>query len=110
LIFFIVTTSFVQESGIEVERPSATTAQRQDSANVLVAISARGDIWVGGRPVHLRALGAAVRTQLDRAPNAAVVIQSDRAAPVARLVEVMDQIRLVGVSNMAIATERASPR
>ena len=58
LIFFVVTTSFVKESGVEVNRPSAATAQQQDHANVLIAIRPNGEIWVDGRAVDIRAVRA----------------------------------------------------
>ena len=46
LIFFIVTTSFVKESGIDVNRPSASTAKKKERASILVAISQNGEIWI----------------------------------------------------------------
>ncbi len=105
LIFFIVTTSFVKESGIEIDRPTARSADRQEKGNVLVAISPEGEIWVDRRPVDLLAVGPLVERRLAESAGAVVIIQSDRKAPVGRLVQVMDQIRLVGVSNIALATE-----
>ena len=49
LIFFIVTASFVKEAGIDVNRPEAATAVKKDRANILVAISAKGEIWINKR-------------------------------------------------------------
>ncbi len=109
LIFFIVTTSFVKESGIEIDRPTARSADRQEKGNVLVAISPEGEIWVDRRPVDLLAVGPLVERRLAESAGAVVIIQSDRKAPVGRLVQVMDQIRLVGVSNIALATEGGAP-
>ncbi len=109
LIFFIVTTSFVKESGIEIDRPTARSADRQEKGNVLVAISPEGEIWVDRRPVDLLAVGPLVERRLAESAGAVVIIQSDRKAPVGRLVQVMDQIRLAGVSNIALATEGGAP-
>ena len=109
LIFFIVTTSFVKESGIEIDRPTARSADRQEKGNILVAISPEGEIWVDRRPVDLLAVGPLVERRLAESAGAVVIIQSDRKAPVGRLVQVMDQIRLVGVSNIALATEGGAP-
>lgn len=106
LIFFVVTTSFVKESGIEVNRPTAQTAERRDRGNILIAIAPNGEIWIDKRPVDIRSLRAAVERLRAENPEAAVIIQGDRAAQIGLLVEVMDQVRKGGVSNVSIA---ASP-
>ena len=74
-----------------------------------MAISPEGEIWVDRRPVDLLAVGPLVERRLAESAGAVVIIQSDRKAPVGRLVQVMDQIRLVGVSNIALATEGGAP-
>ena len=58
LIFFIVTASFVKESGIDVNRPEAATAVQKDRANILVAISDTGEVWINKRQVDVRAVQA----------------------------------------------------
>ncbi|MEM7252503.1 MAG: biopolymer transporter ExbD [Pseudomonadota bacterium] len=107
LIFFIVTTSFVHESGIEINRPSAATATRQSNSAILVAIRKSGEVWIDGRPMAVNAIGPTVQRLRAQSPQAGVVVQSDLGAPVGRLVEVMDQIRLFGIRDIAIATEGA---
>lgn len=107
LIFFIVTTSFVKESGINVNRPSAQTAERKERGNVFIAISATGEIWIDKKPVDIRALRAAVERIRAERPESAVVIQGDKAASIGLLVEVMDQVRKGGISNVSIAAEQA---
>ncbi|WP_416885241.1 ExbD/TolR family protein, partial [Marinospirillum sp.] len=100
LIFFIVTTSFVRESGIEVDPPQAATAQPQSQASILIAISPEGEIWVDREAVSLAALGPSVmRLQAER-PQAGVVIQADQNARSGRLVEVMDRLRQAGIQQM----------
>lgn len=103
LIFFIVTTSFVKESGITVSRPSATTAEAKQGSNILIAIRANGEIWVDKRAVDVRAVRANVERMKAEAPEGAVVIQADEFAPTGILVKVMDQVRLAGVSDISIA-------
>jgi biopolymer transport protein ExbD len=103
LIFFIVTTSFVKEAGIEVNRPAATTAQRQERGNIMIAVSDGGAIWIDGRQVDLRAVRANVERLRAENPEGAVVIQADEASRTGILVQVMDQVRLAGVLNVAIA-------
>ena len=60
LIFFIITAAFVTEAGIKVDRPSAKTATREDNANIFVAISAQGDIWIDRQHVDIRTLRATI--------------------------------------------------
>ena len=103
LIFFVVTTSFVKESGIDVNRPTAQTAERRERGNILVAIAPNGEIWIDKRPVDIRSLRAVVERLVAENPEGAVIIQGDRAAQIGLLVEVMDQIRKGGVTNVSIA-------
>ena len=103
LIFFIVTTSFVKESGITFSRPSASTAEAKQGSNILIAIRANGEIWVDKRAVDVRAVRANVERMKAEAPEGAVVIQADEFAPTGLLVKVMDQVRMAGVLDISIA-------
>jgi biopolymer transport protein ExbD len=60
LIFFIVTTSFVKESGISVNTPKSQTASRQDQANIFIAITRDGQVWIDKRPIDVRAVRTVV--------------------------------------------------
>jgi biopolymer transport protein ExbD len=106
LIFFIVTTSFVKESGIAVSTPEAETAQRQESANILIAITEAGDIWIDRRPIDIRALRVQVARLHAENPQGTVVVQSDERAATGLLVQVMDQIRLAGIEKIAVAANK----
>jgi biopolymer transport protein ExbD len=103
LIFFIVTASFVKESGIDVNRPDAPTAERKQRGNILVAISARGEIWVDKRRVDARALRANIERLHAENPQGAVVILADKESKNGLLVQVMDAARAAGVSEISIA-------
>jgi biopolymer transport protein ExbD len=105
LIFFIVTASFVKEAGIDVNRPSAATAERKEKGNILVAISENNQIWIDRRQVDPRALRANIERMHAENPNAAVVIQADEESKNKLLVQVMDAARMVGVKNVSIAAE-----
>ena len=105
LIFFIVTTSFVKESGIEVNRPSAQTAERNEKGNILVAISENNEIYIDRRKVELRAIRPNIIRLRPENPEGAVIIQADKASQTGLLVEAMDQIRLAGVLEISIAAE-----
>ena len=103
LIFFIVTASFVKESGIDVARPNASTAERKERASILVAISKEGEIWINKRRVDIRAVRANVERLLAENPLGTVVIQADKESKNGLFVEVMDQSRLAGAPSIAIA-------
>jgi biopolymer transport protein ExbD len=103
LIFFIVTTSFVKESGVDVNRPTASTAEKKSKGNILIAIRPNGDIWIDKREIDIRAVKANVQRLIAKSPQSSVIIQSDTDAKTGVLVRVMDQIRLAGVENISIA-------
>lgn len=106
LIFFIVTTSFVKEAGIEINRPTAASAERQERGNIMIAVSESGAIWIDQRQIDLRAVRANVERLRAENPEGAVVIQADVSSRTGILVEVMDQVRLAGVMNVAISANR----
>ena len=105
LIFFIVTASFVKESGIDITRPDAATAERKERGNILVAITESGQIWIDRRQVDVRAVRANIERLHAENPQGAVVIQADENSKNGLLVRVMDAARLAGVTNVSIAAE-----
>ena len=109
LIFFIVTTSFVKESGVTVNTPQAATASKQEKVNIFIALTASGEVWIDRRPVDPRSVRAIVARLHADNPEGSVIIQSDVDAPTGKLVEIMDQVRLAGVEGIAIAADRAAP-
>ena len=108
LIFFIVTTAFVKESGIDVNRPTAQTATRKEQGNIIVSIKPNGDVWIDKRLVDIRAVRANVARLHAEQPLGSVVIAADKETKVKVLTQVMDQIRLAGIMNASIATETES--
>lgn len=105
LIFFIVTTSFVRESGVTVNRPSAQTAEEKKGSNILVAIRANGEIWIDKRAVDVRAVRPNIERMKAENPEGSVIIQADEFSPTGLLVKVMDQVRLAGITNISISAE-----
>lgn len=103
LIFFIVTTSFVKESGIDVNRPTASTSEKKENAAILIAISESGDVWLDKRKVDVRSVRANVERMRAEAPEGTVVIQADKASKTGILVQVMDQVRLAGITSISVA-------
>ncbi len=103
LIFFIVTTSFVKEAGVEVNRPTASTAKTKEKTSILIAITEMGDIWLDKRKVDLRSVRVNVERMRAESPEGGVVIQADKASKTGILVQVMDQVRAAGITNISVA-------
>ena len=106
LIFFIITTSFIKEAGVEVFKPNASTAESRESGNLMIAIRENGDIWMDRRQIDLRDL----RTQMERLhierPDDTVVIIADKASHAGVVAQVMDEVTKAGIKDVSIA---ASP-
>ena len=107
LIFFIVTSTFVREPGIEVERPDAVTASDRKFAKIIVAVSPDDEIYINKEKVELAEVRILVEDLLRQNPKSTAVVQADRASKSRYLVEVVNQIRAAGVSDVAVSTERA---
>jgi len=105
LIFFIVTASFVKESGIDISRPEAATAVVKEKGNILVAIGSSGQIWIDRRQVDIRSVRANIERLHAENPKGAVVIQADTDSKNGLLVKVMDAARQAGVLNVSIAAD-----
>ncbi|ATC88947.1 biopolymer transporter ExbD [Pseudoalteromonas sp. NZS127_1] len=108
LIFFIVTASFVKEAGIDVNRPEAATAVKKERANILVAISDTGEIWINKRQIDVRAVQANIERLKAENPQGSVVIQADKKATTEMLIKVMDASRAAGAFDVSIAAQDAS--
>ena len=105
LIFFIISASFINVSGIDINRPSAKTTVKEDKANVFVAISAKNEVWVDRKQIDIRALRANIQRLKSQHPQMTVVIQADKDSRAGLMVEAMDQVRLAGVKDVAVAAD-----
>ncbi|MDQ2069468.1 ExbD/TolR family protein [Natronospira bacteriovora] len=105
LIFFIVTSSFIRETGIDPLRPDAETAVEQARGNILIGIAPNGDIWMNQEQIELGQVRPMVEDMLSQNPESSVVVVSDETARTGRVIEVMDEVRRAGVMDIAIATE-----
>lgn len=108
LIFFIVTSSFIKESGMEVNRPQADTASAQDKGNILIAVTADGQVWLDKQAVDVRSVRAHVERLRRDQPEGVVVVQADQDARTGLVVQVMDQARMAGVDDVALAASTES--
>ena len=104
LIFFIVTTSFVSEFGVDVNRPTNTPIEQQEQSEIIsVRIDENDQIFVQERLVDVRAVRANIESGLAAQPEAAVVIVADRLAAAGLLVRVVDQARVAGAGRVSLA-------
>lgn len=104
LIFFIVSTSFVRESGIDVNRPSSETSHSQSKTAILVAISADDEIWLDRKLLDLRMVRPAIERLRSEQSEINVVVQADEKSSTGQLVNVIDQLRLAKVQ-YTVATQ-----
>jgi biopolymer transport protein ExbD len=105
LIFFIVTSTFVKESGVDVTRPNAETSVPAEASSIQIGIEQNNQIWIDKRPVDKRAVRANVEKGLAENPGAAVIIVADALSNTETLIEVMDQARLAGASSVSVAAD-----
>lgn len=105
LIFFIVTATFVKEAGVDVLRPAATTAERQDLANILIAVTEDDKVWIDGNQVDPRDMATLIKRLHAENPQGSVVIQADRESTHKTLKLVMDAVQQAGVGQVAVAAE-----
>ena len=103
LIFFAVNASFVKEAGVEIERPSARSAVTQEQANIMIAVTENGEVWVDRQRVDPRSVRGHVERLHAENPEGAVVILADDESQTGLVIEVLDQARLAGVDNVAVA-------
>lgn len=106
LIFFIVTSSFVRESGVDVNRPQASNVTSQKEAGIFVAITSANDIYIDKRLVDVERVEATLEHLLLEQPEASLVIQADEHAYNGTVVKVMDAAKGAGVKSIALAAEK----
>jgi biopolymer transport protein ExbD len=105
LIFFIVTTSFVKEAGLDVRKPEAQTTEPRIRASIMIAVSETGQVWMQKRQIELDAVRPLVEAAKAENPEGSAMIIADRGAPAGVVIAVMDQARLGGVTDIAIAAQ-----
>ena len=105
LIFFIVTTVFVQKPGIEPSRPWAQTAETKERGNILIAVSRTDEVWMNNNRITLPGVRHLVEAAIQETPGSSVVIIADQTASTGIVLDLMDQVRSAGVSNISLAAE-----
>lgn len=103
LIFFLVTTSFVRETGVDIDRPTAVTATAKDKSTILIGITPDNRIYMARREIDARAVRVNVERALAENPEAGVMIVADRESRTGVVLRVMDACKLAGAEDVAMA-------
>ena len=103
LIFFLVTTSFVKEAGVEVLRPKASTAEQQEKTNMIVAVTREGSIHIENQMVDIRSVRSVMERFRHENPMGNVVITADKDSLFGVSIEVLDKVREAGIENVVVA-------
>ncbi|MEX0331915.1 MAG: ExbD/TolR family protein [Puniceicoccaceae bacterium] len=105
LIFFIVTTVFVEETGVEVTKPQAASQIQLEKNSILIAITANNNVVYGGRDIGVNGVRGVVKRLVQDDPRMPVIIQADENVPTRILVRVIDEAKLAGANSVNISTE-----
>ncbi len=105
LIFFIVTSVFVTEAGIDVNKPQAQSGTPRSQDLILIAVNPQGEIWMGDEPIEPRFLRSRIERRLAEDPNARIVIQGDQEAANEHVMTIMRAAREAELPSVAISTE-----
>ena len=108
LIFFIVTTSFVKEKGLEVSRPSNSPPKevRKKKGPIVVKVDANGNITMKGRLMDRKAVQANLEREKAEKPDSPLIIAAHPDAETDALVTILDAAEAVGVGSVSVATTR----
>jgi biopolymer transport protein ExbD len=107
LIFFIVTTTFVEETGVEVDKPQAASSVRLEKTSILLALTEKGEVVYGGREIGFSGVRQLVKRMLQK-EDVPVIIQADAAAPSGLLVRIIDEAKLGGATKVSLAARKPS--
>lgn len=105
LIFFLVTTSFVKETGIDVNRPKAATAVPKNKAMIMIAVDEENRIFFDHREIDIRAIRANIERALAETQDGSVIVVADKKSSTGIAIEVMDGCRSAGAENVSLAAQ-----
>jgi biopolymer transport protein ExbD len=107
LLFFIVTTTFVEETGVEVDKPQAASAVQLEKNSILLALTDKGQVVYGGREIGVAGVRPTVARMLQK-EKIPVIVQADQAVPAGLLVRVIDEAKLGGAEKVSLATQKGA--
>lgn len=105
LIFFISTTSFIEEPGVKVDKPQAASARQMEKNSILFAVTVDGKVAYGGKEIGLGGVRPMVKRLCAKEPLP-VVIQADENSRSGMVIRVIDEAKLGGAKDVSIATEK----
>jgi biopolymer transport protein ExbD len=106
LIFFIVTTVFVQEPGVEVTRAPANTAHQLERNSILIAVTSTGAVYYGGSEVGVSSLRSLIQRFMQENPEMPVIIEADIQSPAQTVIRILEQAKLGSAKNIHISTAK----
>ena len=106
LIFFIVTATFIKETGIEINRPDTETAEMKKTVSLLVAVGPDSSVWIDKKKVDIRNVRPMMERLHAENPKGGLVIQADSESKVEKVLAIMDSARAIGITKIAIASEQ----
>lgn len=106
LIFFIVTTVFVQEPGVEVAREFAVSANDLERNSILIAVTSNGSVYYGGNDIGVAGIRGQIQRHINDSPEMPVIIQADREAPSGVVIRVLEQAKLSRAKHVHISTAK----
>ncbi len=107
LIFFILSTTFTKQTGLEITKPQAATASQLDKGSLTVGVSQEGILSIQDRQVDLAMLQNILRQEMAKNPEKALIILADRGADMGVVVDVMDEANLAGIKNVSVGAAKA---
>jgi biopolymer transport protein ExbD len=105
LIFFIVTTTFVDETGIEVDKPQAASAAQLEKISIMLALTKSGQVVYGGKEIGINGVQTLVKRMIAK-EDVPVIIQADKDAPAGLLVRIIDESKLAGATKVSVASAK----
>ncbi|MEA2110779.1 MAG: biopolymer transporter ExbD [Campylobacterota bacterium] len=106
LIFFMVSSTFVKDMKLDLNRPGASSASKASSKVIRVYLDNQADTYIDGQPVKVWAIQGKLRDMLRASTEKSVLVVTDQSVAVEKLIEVVDQCRLSGAIDVAVATEK----
>ena len=104
LIFFIVTTVFVEETGVEVDKPQAASSSDLEKNSILIAITEEGDVIYGKKNIGIAGVRAVVKRLVQSEPDIPVIVQGDKNSSYGTFARVVDEAKLAGARKVSMAT------
>ena len=106
LIFFMVTTTFVKDMKLDLDRPTAASASLLDEKVIRVYIDGNREVFIDNQPIKIWAIQSKLRDLLRSSTSKAVLVVSDTDIPVESLIDVIDECKLSGAKDVAVSTTK----